>query len=319
MAFVLEISLLFVRFGVTRLDLIYQAFYSAIAAMFVTVIFHFLSNTSYVYLLTEMLTIVLNVFASYMILSVVLPLLEHFMNIPTVFRLHELCLADTPVLQRLRSQAVGTFNHVNNVSDMAYHAAREIGVNSELARVGALYHDIGKGDHPEYFIENQTDRNVHDEMKVTLSAAVIKSHVKSGVEKAKEMGLPQEVIDIIDQHHGNDVISYFYNEARKEAENATVPYTVNEEDFRYNSDIPQTPEAAIVMLADCFEAASRTIKKPTTQRYEKLISSIISGKMSNGQLNDSKLTLTDLEKIKQVFVHDAFGRDHQRIEYNNKD
>ena len=146
-----------------------------------------------------------------------------------------------------------------------------------------------------------------------------KIEITKGVEKAKEMGLPQEVIDIIDQHHGNDVISYFYNEARKEAENATVPYTVNEEDFRYNSDIPQTPEAAIVMLADCFEAASRTIKKPTTQRYEKLISSIISGKMSNGQLNDSKLTLTDLEKIKQVFVHDAFGRDHQRIEYNNKD
>ena len=104
-----------------------------------------------------------------------------------------------------------------------------------------------------------------------------------------------------------------------EAENSAVPYTVNEEDFRYNSDIPQTPEAAIVMLADCFEAASRTIKKPTTQRYEKLATSIFNNKINGGQLNDSKLTLTDLEKIKKVFVHDAFGRDHQRIEYNKDD
>lgn len=319
MIFVLEISLLFVRFGVTRLDMIYQAFYSAVAAMFVTVVFHFMSNTSYAYLFNEILVIIMNVCISYMVLSIVLPLLEHFLNIPTVFRLHELCLADTPVLSRLRSQAVGTYNHVNNVSDMAYHAAKEIGVNSELARVGGLYHDIGKGDHPEYFVENQKDKNVHDDMKVTLSAAVIKSHVKSGVEKGKEMGLPQEVIDIIDQHHGNDVISYFYNLALKEAENSAVPYTVNEEDFRYNSDIPQTPEAAIVMLADCFEAASRTIKKPTTQRYEKLATSIINSKINAGQLNDSHLTLTDLEKIKKVFVHDAFGRDHQRIEYNKDD
>ncbi len=319
MVFVLEISLLFVRFGVTRLDVIYQAFYSSISAMFVTVIFHFIANISYTYLFNEILVIVMNICISYMILAIVLPILEYFLNIPTVFRLHELCLADTPVLSRLRSQAVGTFNHVNNVSDMAYHAAKEIGVNSELARVGGLYHDIGKGDHPEYFIENQKDKNVHDDMKVTLSAAVIKSHVKSGVEKGKEMGLPQEVIDIIDQHHGNDLISYFYNLAVKESENAAVPYNVNEEDFRYNSDIPQTPEAAIVMLADCFEAASRTIKKPTTQRYEKLATSIINGKINGGQLNDSKLTLTDLEKIKKVFVHDAFGRDHQRIEYNKDD
>ena len=319
MVFVLEISLLFVRFGVTRLDVIYQAFYSSISAMFVTVIFHFIKRTSYTYLLNEILVIVMNICLSYMLLEIVLPILEYFLNIPTVFRLHELCLADTPVLSRLRSQAVGTFNHVNNVSDMAYHAAKEIGVNSELARVGGLYHDIGKGDHPEYFIENQKDKNVHDDMKVTLSAAVIKSHVKSGVEKGKEMGLPQEIIDIIDQHHGNDLITYFYNLAVKEAESAAVPYTVNEEDFRYNSDIPQTPEAAIVMLADCFEAASRTIKKPTTQRYEKLATSIINGKINGGQLNDSKLTLTDLEKIKKVFVHDAFGRDHQRIEYNKDD
>ncbi|MSU05987.1 HDIG domain-containing protein [Spirochaetales bacterium NM-380-WT-3C1] len=319
MVFVLEVSLLFVRFGVTRLDVIYQAFYSSISAMFITVIFHFIGKTSYAYLLNEILVIVMNICFSYMLLAITLPLLEYFLNIPTVFRLHELCLADTPVLSRLRSQAVGTFNHVNNVSDMAYHAAKEIGVNSELARVGGLYHDIGKGDHPEYFIENQKDKNVHDDMKVTLSAAVIKSHVKSGVEKGKEMGLPQEVIDIIDQHHGNDLIQYFYNLAVKEAENSAVPYTVNEEDFRYNSDIPQTPEAAIVMLADCFEAASRTIKKPTTQRYEKLATSIFNNKINGGQLNDSKLTLTDLEKIKKVFVHDAFGRDHQRIEYNKDD
>ena len=185
-----------------------------------------------------------------------------------------------------------------------------------LAKVGGLYHDIGKADHPEYFIENQAGGpNVHDDMKYTLSAAVIKSHVKLGVEKGKEVGLPQEVLDIIDQHHGNDIISYFYNKAMEEAKASRTPVQVNEEDFRYTSDIPQTKEAGIVMLADCFEAASRTLKKPTTLRYEKLFTSILVGKMNGNQLDECMLSMAEIEKIKRVFVHQAFGRDHMRIQY----
>ena len=197
---------------------------------------------------------------------------------------------------------------------MAYAAAKAIGANAELARVGALYHDIGKTEHPEYFVENQTGKNAHDDISSTLSAAIIKSHVKIGVEKAKEIGLPQEVIDIIAEHHGNDLIKFFYNEAMK---NNKLGSTVSEEDFRYSGRIPSTPESAIVMLADCVEAATRTIKNPNHQKYEKFISSIITDKIAHKQLDNSTLTLTNLEKIKEAFIHQLMGRDHHRIEYDN--
>lgn len=314
--FAIEISLLFVRFSVTRLDMIYQGFYTALANIMITVLFHFIEDRPLIDLFQEVVAVALNVGVTCIVVSLLLPVLEHFLNIPTVFRLHELSSTDSPALVRLRSQAIGSYNHSMNVSDMAYNAAKEIGANAELAKVGGLYHDIGKAEHPEYFIENQGGGpNVHDEMKYTLSAAVIKSHVKQGVEKGREMGLPQEVLDIIDQHHGNDIISYFYNRAVEEAKASNSPIQVNEEDFRYNSDIPQTREAGIVMLADCFEAASRTLKKPTTLRYEKLFTSILVGKMNGNQLDDCMLSMAEIEKIKRVFVHQAFGRDHMRIQY----
>ncbi len=320
LVFSIEISVLFVRFSVTRLDMIYQGFYTALANALLTVIFHFIEAKPLIDLFSEVVAIVLNVAVTYICISLLLPLLEHFLNIPTVFRLNELSSTDSPVLVRLRSQAIGTYNHSMNVSDMAYNAAKEIGANAQLAKVGGLYHDIGKAEHPEYFIENQGGGpNVHDEMKYTLSAAVIKSHVKQGVEKGREIGLPQEVLDIIDQHHGNDIISYFYNKAVEEAKASKGPAQVNEEDFRYNSDIPQTKEAGIVMLADCFEAASRTLKKPTTLRYEKLFTSILVGKMNASQLDDCMLSMSEIEKIKRVFVHQAFGRDHMRIQYTKEE
>nr|MCR5732668.1 HDIG domain-containing protein [Sphaerochaetaceae bacterium] len=213
----------------------------------------------------------------------------------------------------------GTYNHVNNVADMAYEAIKEIGGNAELAKVGGLYHDIGKIEHPEYFVENQQkdSHNAHDDIKSSLSAAVLKSHVKLGVEKGKEIGLPQEVIDIIYQHHGNDVIQYFYNEAKKEVDQNKNPYGVNEDDFRYNADPPQSREAAAVMLADCFEAASRTLDRPTRQRYENFFNSILVGKITRSQLNDCGLTMNDLDTIKRVFIHEAIARDHHRIKYDN--
>ena len=319
LVFSIEVSLLFMRFSVTRLDMIYQGFYTALANIFITVVFHFILDKPLAILFQEVIAVTMNVALSYILIGLLLPLLEHFLNIPTVFRLHELSSTDSPVLVRLRTQAIGTYNHSVNVSDMAYNAAKEIGANAELAKVGGLYHDIGKSDHPEYFIENQGGGpNVHDEMKYTLSAAVIKSHVKLGVEKGKEVGLPQEVLDIIEQHHGNDIISFFYNKAMEEAKASRTPIQVNEEDFRYNAEIPQTREAGIVMLADCFEAASRTLKKPTTLRYEKLFTSILVGKMNGNQLDDCMLSMAEIEKIKRVFVHQAFGRDHMRIQYTKE-
>ena len=311
---VIESCLMFTRFGTERIDMIYQTLFSALAAAAITVLVAFIYDLDYTIVLTSAIAAGLNVVFTYIIISVILPLIEKIFNIPTAYRLHELSFTDTPVLNRLSQVAPGTFNHSKNVSEMAYDACKAINANADLARVGGLYHDIGKAEHPEYFIENQNGKNAHDEINKTLSAAIIKSHVKLGVEKAKEAGLPQEVIDIISEHHGNDLIKYFYNEAMREAKESRGAI-VSEEDFRYNGHIPSTPESAVVMLADCTEAATRTMKNPNHQKYEKFISSIIMDKMNYKQLNNSLLTINDLDKIKESFIHYLLGRDHQRIEY----
>ena len=311
----IECCMMFIRFGNERIDVIYQTLFSSLAVAGVSIIISLIYNHSYQTIFTSAIVSALNVVATFILLSVVLPLIEKAFNIPTAYRLHELSFSDTPTLNRLSQVAPGTANHSKNVSEMAYEACKAIGANADLAKVGGLYHDIGKAEHPEYFIENQSGKNAHDEINKTLSAAIIKSHVKLGVEKAKEIGLPQEVIDIISEHHGNDLIKYFYNEAMKEAkENRSS--MVSEEDFRYNGRIPSTPESAVVMLADCTEAATRTMKNPNHQKYDKFISSIMIDKMNHRQLNNSKLTINELEKIKESFIHYLLGRDHQRIEYS---
>ena len=312
-------ALYFLKLGTNRIDVLYQAFYTALSCAVVTIIFHFASGLGFASLATSVIGVVFNVVLSYILVSIILPLYEHWFNIPTKFKLHELSYTDTPVLNRLNQVALGTFNHSKNVAEMAYEGSKSINANAELARVGALYHDIGKSEHPEYFIENQQGgHNLHDDLNYTLSAAIIKSHVRLGIEKAKEAGLPQEVIDIIAQHHGDDVIQYFYNEALKAVKENNVDATVSEEDFRYTGERPNSVEAAIVMLADCVEAASRTLKKPTSQRYDKLITNIFVSKINRNQLENSPLTLENLNTIKQAFIHVLLGRDHQRIKYDDE-
>ena len=311
-----ECCMLFMRPGKERLDVIYQTLFSSFAVAAVTFVVSMLYSIGFQDTFQSVLVSVVNTVLSFMILSIFLPVFEKVFNIPTTYRLHELSYADTPTLNRLSQVAPGTWNHSKNVSEMAYSACKAINANAELALVGGLYHDIGKAEHPEYFIENQSGKNAHDEINNTLSAAIIKSHVKLGVEKGKEIGRPQEVIDIISEHHGNDLIKYFYNEAVREAKERSL--TVSEEDFRYNGRTPSTPESAVVMLADCSEAATRTLKNPNHQKYEKLISSIIMDKMNYKQLNNSRLTLNDLDKIKESFILYLMGRDHQRIEYGKE-
>ncbi len=177
-----------------------------------------------------------------------------------------------------------------------------------------MYHDIGKLDHPEYFIENQSGDNKHDDLKTSLSVAIIKSHVKIGVEKGREAGLPQEVLDIISQHHGNDIIPFFLKEAQEEAANNKNSAKVKIEDFSYTNSPPQTPEAAIVMLADGVEAASRSMQKPSVQKFEKLVYQVIMGKIERKQLFLSRLSLTDLDLIAANFVQTLVGRSHRRLD-----
>lgn len=305
--------LYFFQFTLKRLEDIYNWFFACLFSSFMAISLNLLAGLSFSGIIALLGALVINISVSLVLVAAVVPLCEWFFNIPTAFRLNELAMADSPVLDRLSAVAQGTYNHSRYVADLASNAAKAIGANALLAKVGGIYHDIGKVDHPEYFIENQGLENKHDDIKPSLSVAIIKSHVKLGVEKGREAGLPQEVLDIIAQHHGNDVIQFFFHEAKEQALVSGIE--VNEDDYSYNGVSPTTPEAAIVMLSDCVEAASRSLKKATPSKYEKLIHSVIMGKIARDQLKDSLLSLTDLDLIGASFLQSLIGRDHHRIEY----
>jgi len=253
----------------------------------------------------------MNVLLTGLVILVIVPIFEHVLNLPTVFRLMELMEHDNKVMKRMVQVARGTHSHSIAVAELSEAACEAIGADKLLAKVGAFYHDIGKIDQPEYFIENQTGSNKHDSIKPSLSAAVIKSHVKIGIEKAKEIGLPREVIEILAQHHGNDVISFFYSEALKHG-NAD---SIAKEDYSYSGTPPLSKEAAVVMLADSVDAASRTLKQPSTAKIEKFIWSIIMKKIENKQLSSCDLSIKELEIIKEQFLVKLTGRFHKRISY----
>jgi len=236
--------------------------------------------------------------------------LETLLNTASIFRLMDLSDQNSPILRRLLLKAPGTYNHSMMVATLAESACTEIGANALLARVGAYYHDIGKMDQAEYFVENQAGENKHDDLdNPRLSLSVIRSHVKKGVEKAHQLHLPQEVIDIIAEHHGNSVVSYFYNEAKKLDEN------VRPEDYSYIGNPPHSREAAVVMLADTVEAACRTLDHPSVSRLEKFIHTLVMGKIEHGQLERAKLSFGELTAIEASFVAILAGYYHTRIEY----
>jgi putative nucleotidyltransferase with HDIG domain len=240
-----------------------------------------------------------------------MPILEHMMNAPTRFRLMELSDLNSPIFKKMLSLAPGTYNHSIMVANLAESACTRIGANALLARVGGYFHDIGKIEQARYFIENQRELNLHDDLKPSLSAAVIKSHVKVGIEKGKEQKLPKEVIDIIAQHHGKALISYFYQRALDSEKNEKV----SSDDYTYTGEWPRTKEAAVVMLADTAEASSRTLKNPSVAKLEKFLWTIIMDKFNSGELNRSNLTFNELDEIKDTFVHVLAGYYHSRIEY----
>ncbi len=251
----------------------------------------------------------INGFMSGVLALAFLPVLEQALNAPTVFRLQELSDLNAPALKRLLSVAPGTYSHSVTVAHLAESACREIGADALLARVGAYYHDIGKIDKPEYFIENQSGYNKHDDINPRLSATVLRGHVKFGLERAEALRLPEAVKAIIAEHHGTSLISYFFAQAKREASET------NSEDYRYPGPVPSSKEAAVVMLADCVEAASRTLKRPTIGRLEQFVKEMVMDRYENGQLASSQLTFRDLEIIKNTFVRVLSGHFHSRIEY----
>lgn len=253
----------------------------------------------------------MNGFLSGVLALALLPVLEQALNAMTVFRLQELSDLNAPTLKRLLAVAPGTYSHSVTVAHLAESACREIGADALLARVGAYYHDIGKIEKPEYFIENQAGGyNKHDDINPRLSATVIRGHVTFGLERADALRLPAQVKAIIAEHHGTSLISYFYERARRESGEGT-----GAEEYRYPGPLPASRESAVVMLADCVEAASRTMKRPTIGKLEQYVKELVMDRHEKGQLSMSSLTFKDLELIKNSFVRVLSGHFHSRIEY----
>ncbi len=243
------------------------------------------------------------------------PLLEIAFGYTTYITLYELANLERPILRRLMIEAPGTYHHSVVVGSMVEAAAAEIGANSLLAKVCGYYHDIGKIKKPLYFIENQTDgKNRHDKLAPSMSALILISHTRDGVEMGRKNKLGQDIIDTIQQHHGTSTIRFFYEKAKQlRGEDA-----VNIENFKYPGPKPQTREAGLVMLADVVEAASRTLENPTPSRIQGHVQKLINGIFSDGQLDNCELTLKDLHNIAKSFNTILNGIHHHRVEYPEK-
>jgi putative nucleotidyltransferase with HDIG domain len=241
-----------------------------------------------------------------------LPLLESFTGITTDQTLLELSDLNRKVLKRLSLEAPGTYAHTINVANLAEAAARGIGANGLLARVGAYYHDIGKLVKPQYFIENQPrGRNPHDKLKPSMSATIIRSHVQEGLKLAEAEGLPATLLRFIPEHHGTQQIVFFYNRAREMDPDGQL----NPSDFSYSGPKPQTKETAILMLADSVESAARVLQDPTPARIRELVDRLVGQKIAEGQLDQSPLTLREIDIIKDSLATVLTGMYHHRIDY----
>jgi cyclic-di-AMP phosphodiesterase PgpH len=250
---------------------------------------------------------------SLMLAMVLLPLLEDAFNILTPMKLLELSDPGNELLQKLLRKAPGTFSHSMQVGNLAENAAERVGADPLLARVGAYYHDIGKMEHPAYFIENQIAQvNPHATLTPALSAKVVKRHVKDGLEIGRAWGLPGEILDIIAQHHGSTRIEYFYRRAQSEALEDTE---INESDFRYSSGLPRSKEAGIMMLADSIEATVKSLPKPTPKRIEDVVAETITRKIEDGQFDECELTMRDIHEAGEAIREALIGFLGPRIEY----
>ena len=262
-----------------------------------------------------------------MIVGGALPMLEQLFQITTDVSWLELSDLNHPLLRRMTIEAPGTYHHSLVVANLAEAAAEKIGANATLCRVCSYFHDVGKLVKPQYFTENMSfERNPHDDLAPTMSALIIIAHVKEGVDLALTRGLNQQIIDVIQQHHGTSLVYYFYQRALQQQEDARaggkimnirkedIP-EVQEESFRYSGPKPQTKESAIVSLADIVESASRSLEKPTPQKIEQLINELIEERVADGQLDECDLTLGEIRIIAERFRFTLMTMLHTRIAY----
>jgi putative nucleotidyltransferase with HDIG domain len=241
-----------------------------------------------------------------------LPINESMFGILTDVKLLELSNADLPVLGQLALRAPGTNQHSHAVGQLAEDACRAVDANPLLARIGALYHDIGKVAAPEYFVENQQGENPHNHLKPSQSARIITSHVTYGMKLAKEIGLPKKIADFIPQHHGTRTLHFFLRKAQSEAR---AGEHVDEKDFRYPGPKPQFKEAAIMMLADSCEAAARSLARPDPENIRAIVVKIVDAVISDGQLDECDLTLQEIRRIREAIIGALTAIYHARIDY----
>ena len=238
---------------------------------------------------------------------------ERSFSITTDLTYLELSDTNRPLLKEFSVKAPGSFNHSLQVANLAEAAADAIGANALMTRVGALYHDIGKMFKPEYFVENQrAGENPHDHLKPRMSALIIASHVKEGLEIGREYNLPREVLDFIPMHHGTSLIEFFYRRALEEGQGASE---IRESEFRYPGPRPVSKETGILMLADSVEAASRSLDNPSHKRLESLIESLFAARVQDRQLDETDLTFAELNRIKATFLSMLLGMYHIRVKY----
>jgi putative nucleotidyltransferase with HDIG domain len=307
------LSTLIIRKLQQRNDILYASLYIGVISVVLTLAVGFLMTNNIIELLIKALFAFTGSVISSVLTIGFLPFFESTFDIVTNIKLLELSNPNHPLQKKLLLEAPGTYHHSILVGNLAELATEKVGGNPVLARVSAYYHDIGKLKRPMFFKENQMgNENPHDKINYNLSTLIVTSHVKDGLELAKEAKLPTVIMDAIEQHHGTSLVSYFYVTAKNNAEN---PEEIRVEDFKYAGPIPMSKEVAIIMLADSVEAAVRSINDPTKGKIEEMVNKIIKGKLNDGQLDNCDLTLRDLNEIRKAFLKVLSGIYHQRIEY----
>lgn len=295
-----------------RGDLARAGFYTSAANVAVIAVIGIISGASPALIISSAFILgITNGILSSILTNGSLPYLENAFGITSSVRLLELSHPSNPLLKKLLTEAPGTYHHSILVGNLAESAAEVVGGESLLVRVGAYYHDIGKIKRPYFFIENQlSSDNPHDKIAPSLSTLILTSHIRDGLDLAREYKLPQAIMNIIEQHHGSGLVTYFYHKARESGGD-----NINEDEFRYEGPRPQTKEAAIVMLADSVEAAVRSMQNRTHGRVEGLVRKLLRDKLLDGQLDQCDLTFKDLEKIAEAFLKVLSGIFHSRVEY----
>ncbi|MCZ7646800.1 MAG: HDIG domain-containing protein [Planctomycetota bacterium] len=255
-----------------------------------------------------------------LLLSALLPALEIVFGIVTNTRLYELADPTQPALRKIQLEAPGTWAHTLQVASLVEPAVEAIGGNVQLARTGTYYHDLGKTLKPEYFVENQMGAEErHLKLAPSVSALIITSHVKDGIQLARDFGLPQQIVDFIPEHHGTTLVSFFFHSAQKKAEAEKgaggASGEVQESFFRYPGPKPQSRETGVLMLADTIEAASRTLEAPSATRLQQFVHDLIMAKLLDNQLDECDLTFRDLAVVEETFLRVLVGRFHGRVRY----